>query len=272
MVWAARQQMGLMSVQEPAPKAKADAQRALDLDDSVAEAHYALAAIKTWTDWDWEGAEPGFLRAIELKPNWEIVRAYYAHFLMITGRTEEAIEQMERAVEIDPYSPVVQALNGVLLENTGQCEEALGFYRNALEAVPNHPLALGGLVRSNYCLEMYEGTYAAAVENWAARGRPDAVAALESGYTEGGFEGAMSGLAEWKLEKAESDKSIPPCGTAEFNLAAAGRNQEALDCLELLLEARDPNMPYIGVAVTLRSLRDEPRFQELLRRMNLPAS
>ncbi len=270
MLWAARQQMGLMSVQEAAPKAKAAAQRALDLDDSVAEAHYAVAAIKTWTDWDWEGAEPAFLRAIELKPNWEIVRAYYAHYLMIIGRTEEAIEQMEKAVGIDPYSPVVQALYGVLLENTGQCEEALALYRNALEAVPNHPLALGGMVRSYYCLERYEETYTAAVTNWTAKGQPDAVAALESGYAEGGFEGAMSAMAEWKLEMAASNENWPPCGDAEFNLAAAGRKQEALDCLELTFETHNPNMPYLAVAEIFRSLRDEPRFQELLQRMNLP--
>jgi len=156
LVWAGRQQMGLTSVAEATPKAKASAQRALEIDDSVAEAHYALAILKTWSDWDWDGAEPAFLRAIELKPNWADVRAYYAHYLMITGRTDEAIAEMEQAVGIDPYNALVQVLNGVLLENTGRCEEALAFYRSTLEAAPNNPLAQGGMLRAYYCLEDYE--------------------------------------------------------------------------------------------------------------------
>ena len=93
---------------------------------------------------------------------------------------------------------------------------------------------------------------------------PDAVAALEPGYEKDGLAGAMSGLADWKHEQ------FGVCDP--FNLSAAGETDEALDCLELRVEMGDPNMPYIGVTVTLRALRDEPRFQDLLRRMNLPAS
>jgi serine/threonine protein kinase/Tfp pilus assembly protein PilF len=268
LFWAGLQQMGGAPVAVATPKAKESAARALETDDSVAEAHYALAIIRTWSDWDWEGAETAFRRAIELKPNWADVRAYYAHYLMITRRTEEAIAQMEQAVEIDPYNTLVQALNGVLLENTDRCEEALAFYRSTLEATPNHPLALGGLVRAYYCLGMYDETYEAAVANWAARGRPEAVAALEDGYGADGFTGAMSSLAEWKIQQDRLGKNAG----ASFNFAAAGKNQEALDHLELAFEEHDPSMPYIGVTVTLRNLRNEPRFQDLLRRMNLPES
>jgi tetratricopeptide (TPR) repeat protein len=164
---------------------------------------------------------------------------------------------------------LVQALNGVVLESTGRCEEAFDFYRSTLEAVPNNPLGLGGLVRVNYCLERYEETYRAAVANWEGRGNLDAVAALERGYAEGGFEGAMSALGEWKVENTPF--GFAGSGAA-FNFAAAGRNQEALDILERGFEEHDPNMPYLGVWGPYRSLRVEPRFQELLRRMNLPAS
>ncbi len=267
LVWGGRYQMGLTSRQEAGPKGRAAAQRALELDDSLAEAHYALAGQRTWSDWDWEGAEPAFRRAIELKPNWAVVRAYYAHYLLITGRPEEAIEQMERAVELDPYNTLVQALNGVVLESTGRCEEAFDFYRSTLEAVPNNPLGLGGLVRVNYCLERYEETYQAAVANWTGQGNLDAVAALERGYAEGGFAGAMSALGDWKVENTPF--GLASSGAA-FNFAAAGRTQEALDVLERGFEEHDPNMPYIGVWGPHRSLRDEARFQEILRRMNLP--
>jgi serine/threonine protein kinase/Tfp pilus assembly protein PilF len=267
--WAGRQQMGLARPSEAGPKAKAAAQRAVELDDSVAEAHYALAVVRTWTDWDWEGAETAFRRAIELKPNFAELRAYYSHYLLITRRPEEAIVQMERALELDPYNVLTQGLNGMVLEDTDRCEEALEIYLNILETVPNHPIALGGPVRAYYCLGMYEETYAAAVANWTARGRPDAVAALEAGYAEGGFTGAMSGLAQWKVEQRAS-LGLLSCFGATFNFAAAGETREALDCLELDFEQHSPNMPYIGVQQELKSLRHEPRFQDLLRRMNLP--
>ena len=268
LYWGGQYMLGLASPEVAGPKSEAAIQRALEIDDSVAEAHYARALRRTWVEWDWEGAEIAFRRAIELKPNWADVRAYYAHYLMITGRPEEAIAQMERALELDPYNLLVQALNGMLLEFADRCEEVLNLYRNILAVAPNHPIPLGGMVRANYCLGRYEETYKAAVANWAGRGRADAVSALESGYAEGGFQGAMNALAEWKLETA-------PFGLADtsaaFNLAAAGKKQEALDILERAYEENDMQMAYLGVSLHYLALRDEPRFRELLRRMNLPA-
>jgi Tfp pilus assembly protein PilF len=157
-----------------------------------------MAVVETWTDWDWDAAEESFRRAIELNPNLADVRAFYAHYLVIMRRPDEAMAQMQRAMELDPYNALFPLLNGVVLENTGRCEEALAFYGGVLERMPTNPAALGGMVRGNYCLERYEETYEAAVANWTGRGRPDAVAALETGYEEGGFAGAMSGLADWK--------------------------------------------------------------------------
>jgi tetratricopeptide (TPR) repeat protein len=263
-VWAGRQQMGLMPPSQAGPKAKAAASRALEINDSLAEAHYALAGVETWTEWDWEAAEVSFRRAIELNPNIAEGRAFYAHYLAIMQRPDEAMAQMQRALELDPYNALFPLLNGIVLESIGRCEEALAFYSGVLERMPNNPSALGGVVRGNYCLGRYEETYEAAVANWIGRGRRDAVEALEAGYAEGGFAGSMSALADWKQE------TLGFC--AEFNLAAAGRTDEALDCLDLRFQLRNPNMPYIGVSTELLTLRDEPRFQELLRRMNLPVS
>lgn len=79
---------------------------------------------------------------------------------------------------------------------------------------------------------------------------------------------AMNGLAKWKVERSGTGDATHFGAT--FNYTAAGKNQKALDCLELEFEEHDPNMPYIGVAPELDALRDEPRYQELLRRMNLP--
>jgi TolB-like protein/Tfp pilus assembly protein PilF len=266
LVWAARQQFHLTPPAEAGPKARAAAERAVEIDESAAEAHYALAMVRTWTDWDWEGAETAFRRAIELNPNLADVRAYYSHYLLIMQRPEEATREMERAIELDPYNALFQLLNGVLLRYTDRCEDALDFYRNTLQTVPNDPRALGGVGQAYYCLGMYEEFYEAAVAFWRATGRPEAVAALEAGYAEGGFRGAMSRLAQWKEENFGSCNASAP-----LNFVAAGKNREALDCLESAVNEHDPNMPYIGAQPAYRSLWNEPRFQELLRRMNLPA-
>jgi len=272
LVWAGRQQMGLTPVEEAGPKARAAAERALEIDESVAEAHYGLAIVRAWSDWDWEGAETAFRRAIELKPNWADVRAYYAHYLLINQRPAEATVQMERALELDPYNALVQVLNGVVLNGTDRCDEALDFYRGVLEATPNQPIALSGSVRSYYCLGRLEESYAANVALWTATGLPEAAAAMEAGYAEGGFTSAERELAYFHVANVDQPnqrmKTYPLWAGIAF--AKAGMTSEALDQLDLAFEEHDPNLPYIGVFVTLRSLRNEPRFLELLRQMNLP--
>ena len=85
LVWSGRLQLRLTPPAETGPKARAAARRALEIDDAVAEAHYALALLRTWIDWNWEGAETTFQRAIELNPKLADVRAYYSHYLLITG-------------------------------------------------------------------------------------------------------------------------------------------------------------------------------------------
>lgn len=234
------------------------------MDDSLAEAHFALAVVKTWTDWDWEGAEIAFQRAIELNPNFADVRAFYSHFLMSMHRPDEAVAQIERALELDPFSAISQALYGVVLKSTLRFDEAIDLYRNILRTVPNHPLALGGLVEAHYHKGMYQESFEAAKANHTARGNSVAVEALEQGYAEGGFTEAMTRLAEWWVANSPG----PADGVSNYIMA--GKNQKALDLLERGFDERDPNMPYISVSPVFENLRDEPRFQELMRRMNLP--
>jgi tetratricopeptide (TPR) repeat protein len=219
--------------------------------------------MRTWGDWDWEGAETAFRRAIELDPNFADVRAYYSHFLMIMQRPDEAIRQMESALELDPYSALVNLLYGMVLESSHRFDEAIDLYRNILRTVPNHPLALGGLVECFYSQGMYNESFEAAKAN-NTRGNPGGVEALEQGWAEGGFKGAMTRRAEWWVA------NYPGTLAGVSNYIMAGKNQEALDRLELGFEAHNPNMPYLSVLPIYDSLRNEPRFKDLLRRMNLP--
>jgi len=266
MVWIARRQMGISPSSEASPKASSAIRRAFELNDSLAEGHYMLALDKTWGKWDWEGAEKAFKRAIELNPNYADVRAYYSHFLMIMQRQDEAMTQMELALELDPLNTLFQALYGVvLLDGARRPDDAIEQFRNVLRFEPNHPLALAFLVEAFYVKGMYEETFEAAKANWTARRQPEAVKALESGYAEGGFTEAMRRLAEWKVARPGREM-----GDSVFNYAAAGQTQQALDRLELAFEENSSNMPYFATGEIYNNLRNEPRYQELLRRMNFP--
>ena len=269
LAWAGRQQMGWAPPHKAGPKARAAALRAIEMDDTLAEVHYVLAIVRTWTDWDWEGAESSFLQAIELNPNYADVRAYYSHYLMIMQRPDEAMAQMERALELDPFNPLFRALYGIVLHfGVRQHNDAIEQFHNVLRTVPNHPVALSSLVGAFYMEGNHEEAFRAAKTSSTLLGFPEEVEALERGYAEGGFPGAMGNLADW-YDAHSSSSQMPRSGVA-VAYALAGRTQEALDQLELGFEERDPSMPYMGVTPAFESLRDEPRFQNLLRRLNLP--
>ena len=104
-VWTSRQQMGFVPPREAEPRAKAATAKALELDSTLAEVHHRLAVVRGWTDWDWQGADAEFRRALEINPNYAEARAVYSHLLMIMSRPEEAMGQIERALELDPHNP-----------------------------------------------------------------------------------------------------------------------------------------------------------------------
>src|SRR5215204_5775842 len=107
------------------PKAKASAQKAIELDETLAEGHVDLGITIFWYDWDWSAAEIQYKRALELDPNNAIAHLDYAHLLSNTARHTEALAEVKRARELDPLSPRVGALEGQFLLHAGRTDEAL---------------------------------------------------------------------------------------------------------------------------------------------------
>ncbi len=268
-VWATYALFGLMPPDEVAPKAIAAAKRALELDNTLAEVHYVLAVIRTWLEWDWEGAEKSFQRAIEFNPNYPDVRAYYSHFLIIMHRPEEAMVQIERTMELDPFNPLFQSLYGAGLMFMRRYDEAIEQFQKALKIVPNHGVALDMLSLVLHQKRMYEKSLEKKKAYYTAMGFEEGVKALTRGYEKAGYTGAMNSAAEvW--EKLSNVTYVLPWLIAEL-YAYAGNKDKTMDWLEKGVEAHDPNMTYLGVMPHLVDLLgDGPRFQDLLRRMNLP--
>ncbi len=265
MLWATLSQHGLVPPSEAAPRAKEAALRALELDSTLAEAHYALAGVKAWVEWDWEGADPEFRRAIELNPSGPDARAFYSSFLNIMGRREEATAQIERAIELDPFNPLFQAFYSVDLLLAHRYDDAIAQAQNALRTTPNHPVASSAIQMAYHAKGMYEEAMTATKALWAGFGHLEVEDALERGYAEAGYKGAMNLAAETLAANAQTTY---PCDIAMLYVRA-GKNNRAFEWLERAVEARDPNTPYLGLPI-FDSLRDDPRFKDLLRRMNLP--
>ena len=135
-VWSYRKQWGLVEPDEAAVEIEQALARALELDDSLAEAHASLAGHKTWHEWDWDGGEEEFLRALELNPNLAGARIFYSHLLTILGRASEGTAQAERALELDPLNPFFQTLQGVQQIMAGRLDEGIATCRSALEKQP----------------------------------------------------------------------------------------------------------------------------------------
>jgi TolB-like protein/tRNA A-37 threonylcarbamoyl transferase component Bud32/Tfp pilus assembly protein PilF len=266
--WSGLMQMGAVPAHEAGPRVKAAAMKALELDSTLAEAHYTLAVFRTWTEWDWEGAETAFRQAIALNPNYPDARAFYSHLLAIMNRPDEAIAQMNRALELDPFNALFQSLNGAELMFLQRYDEAIAQFQKVLSTVPNHGVALNMIWITFHNKGMYEEALAGAKAWYAAAGYREVEEALARGYAEGGYRRAMSCAAE-ALEARSGTTYVLPWEIAELYVLA-GKNDRALEWIERSVEARDPNIVYIGVFPEFDSLQDDPRFKDLLRRMNLP--
>lgn len=269
-VWLGRQQQGLAPASETTPKAAAAAAKALELDSTLAEGHYVLANIRAWADWDWEGAETEFRRAIDLNPNFPDPRAYYSHLLNILGRPKEAMAQIERALELDPLNALFQAVYGMDLMYARRYDDAIALLRDTLKTSPNDLVALSTLRSAFHMKHMYPEALDVWKASYAARGDQEAGEALARGFKENGYRGALQRVAEMLTTRSKTRYVSPwQIGTL---YTRAGKNDEALDWLEKAYQAHDQNMPYLGVDPIFDVLRDDPRYRGLLRQLKLPAA
>ena len=256
---------GVAPPREVLPKAKAAALKAVELDDTLAEAHGVLANARHWYEWDWAGAETEFRRAIELNPNYPDARIFYSRFLTAMRRPEEAMAEIRRALELDPFNYLFQYVYGLDLLDMRRYDDAVAQFRKTLRTEPNFPWAHRGLWLAFHQKRMYEEALAAAEKHFALMGKSEVAEALERGYAQAGYPGAMS-LAGETLA-ARSNVSYVPAGWIAELYAYAGEKKQALEWLEKAYEEHDPFMVELFVGSSWDGLRDYAPFQDLLRRM-----
>jgi serine/threonine protein kinase/tetratricopeptide (TPR) repeat protein len=247
------------------PRAREAALRALMLDEALAEGHAALADVKLYYEWDWEGAEKAFLRANELNPNLATNHFHYAWYHALFGRLDEAIVEHKRAQELDPLMRLYTIELGVLYWIGGDYEKAIVEIQKALELNPNskHGLFFLGQVLAD--AGMYEE--AIAVHQKAVAISPNVKLKWALGHTyalAGRWDEAREILVELEEEEATS---MGAYGLAAL-YAALGEKDDAFRWLAY--EQPHAWVPWIRVLPLFEPLWDDPRFKDLLQRMNLP--
>ncbi|HUU81587.1 MAG TPA: protein kinase [Acidobacteriota bacterium] len=266
-VWGVRGLFGIEPSREALPRLKEAVEKALELDNTLAEAHYQLANIRFYFEWDWTGAEKAFQRAMELNPNYANMRLVYSSFLDMTGHIEEAIAEIERALELDPLNFFAQGVFGMHLFNLGQYDDAIAQFRKTLRTEPNFPMAHEGLWVAFHQKQMHEEALAEAKKYFEVLDDREAADALERGYEEAGYSGAMS-LAAEKLAKRSKQTYIQPTQIARL-YDLAGEKDLALEWLEKAFKEHEPTLVSLNVWPQ-GTVRDDPRFKDMLRRMNFP--
>jgi len=258
---------GGASPKEAFQKAKAAALKALERDSSVAEAHAALGFVLFYGDWDWAAAERELTHAIELNPSYVIARHWYAEYLSAMGRHDQAIAEIKLAQELDPLSPLLLAIGGEVCTFARRYDEAIAQCRKALELDSNFALAHENLAMGFLGKRMYEDFAAEYEKAERAYGNPGGLR-LARAYALSGKRGEALKILG-RVKEQSSQPGFDFSGVASVYLAL-GEKQKALDWLEKAYEERDPYAPFWNVNPRLDPLRSEPRFQDLLRRMNFP--
>jgi TolB-like protein/Flp pilus assembly protein TadD len=252
---------GPIPPREGFPRARAAALKALELDESSAQAHLALAAIKLYFDWDWTGAEKEFRRALELNPNLPEAHAHYCWYLQLFGRFEEGLAEEKRAVELDPLTSIYTAWVGWMYLTAHQDDKAIAEARKALELDPNSPDALYVLGGAYGDKRMFEQAIAA--HKKLATVNPDWKFGLAETYALAGRKGdALKIVAEMERE----DYSKFGWFIARIQ-TILGDKEETFRSLEAAYEYHHIWLPW-EVQNNAFPWRSDPRFQELRRRMN----
>lgn len=267
-VWSFRAQAGFVSARRARREAEPMLERAVQLDSTLAEASMAAAGGTTWMDWDFRRGERIFRRAIRQNPRHPETRVFYGHLLTILGRWEEARVQVEEAIELDPLNPFVKGLYGTHLYLTRRYDEAIEVLEETFRRHPGAGFGRAALSASYEAVGRREAALETLTRILEGRGDAEAVAALERGRREGGYRTALRRAADAMAKKARNEY-VTPFRIAEL-YTRAGDGDEAVAWFRRALEAREQNMPYIGVIPALEGLHDDPGFREIVRSVGVP--
>ena len=249
--------------------AREAANRAIQLDETLAEGHTSLAGIKFSFDWDWQGAETEFRRAIELNPNDVTAHYWYAQLLLALGRWDESMTSINKATQLDPNLPQLASFRGAIFHNRRRYNMAIDEEKKALALDPGHFVPHFDLGRGYEQL----GNYRQAANEFQK--------ALELSGNDFTTRASLAHVYAISGEKTKAEQILNALkqNSAKNNLSyqiaeiyiGLGDKDQAFRWLDKAYEDRSEWLTWIAIEPKLDPIRDDPKFERLLRRMNLPS-
>ncbi|MHC4484695.1 MAG: protein kinase domain-containing protein [Planctomycetota bacterium] len=264
---------GYAAPHESFARAKSAANTAIKLDETCAEAHGTVGWIALFYDWDWQKAKLSLERAIELNPNYSAGYHGLAWYLVVAGRLDEAIDMMQTAVKLDPLIRVQNHNLANMYSLSGQVERAIEQREKTLELAPGYVEAISGLAEDYLFMSMYPEAIASIEKAMSLAGRtPELVADLGRAHALSGRKDEAETLLQELHEKAMSEY-VSPINFAEL-YETLENTDEAFRWLEKAYQERNLGMLWLRITSSSWSwgstLRSDPRFDDLVRRMNFP--
>ena len=251
-------------------KSKETSQKALQLDDSVADAHGALGWVKWTYEWDWSGAESEFRRAIRLSPGNAMCHGIYARYLDSMGRFEEAIREHQIARELDPLALVLIHDVGEHFEASRQYDKAVREFRMVLEMDSNFIGAHRELAVVYKATGLEKESISEWVQEATLAGAPSLAETIKIAYARGGYKSALKARLKFNQHRRLAGSYVSFRSFARL-YAALGEKDLALQSLEKAFAAREP-MAWLNVDPEWDPIRADPRFQDLVRCVGLPVN
>ena len=252
-------------------KAEAAAQKALALDSQLAEGHHALAAVHLYYSWDWATAERELKLALEFNPNLSEAHNAYGDYFKVMGQYEQAVAEYTKAQKLDPLKPLMSADLALALTVVQRYEEADEAARKALEVDPDFSMA-------HYTIALakeQQGDYRQAAAKWhdilVADNKKALATLLQKTYESSGYASMKQLMARKNIEAARraSPKDTSPVDIAGW-YAQIGDNQHAFELLEQAYDEHLWPLPVVQTGPEFARIRDDPRFQDLVRRIRAP--
>ncbi|MGB7586847.1 MAG: protein kinase, partial [Terriglobales bacterium] len=255
------------------PKADAAAEKALELDPTLAQPHALLGADKTQYSWDVAGGEAEFRKALELDPSDATAHQWYGEALAyMGGRVQESRDEVNRAHQLDPLSPIISHALAETYFYNRQFDKAIEVEKQVIADNPNFPAAYGGLGFSYWG----EHKYPQAIEAYKMSAQmaddknfTELAAAMEEGFRSGEWPGALHRAIEVSLaQRKAGTEYVSPYGIAQY-YADLGDKDHAFEWLNTAYQEHDPFVFTIRTDFTMDSLRSDPRFPVMVRKIGL---
>jgi TolB-like protein/Tfp pilus assembly protein PilF len=249
-------------------QAREAARKSVELAPDLPEAQLALAMTRLYADWDWNGAQTQFLRALELDPGNSEAHFYYSHYLAAVGRFDEAVAAARRAQELDPFSPLIGHYVGRHLYFARRYPEALAELQKTAELDPNYPWTYVFLYATCERMKNYDQAADFRQRYWGLLGNPaEQSAELNRLHASAGYPAVLRRWAEW-LEEGYRQRGYVTSTELALLYAELGKHDQALRWLDRAVQAHTRDLIYLNVEPGFAALRSDPRFTAILQRIH----